>query len=120
MNEIEQKALALVNEVTGESVSRITHASHYDLQLTLYRAIEQHEAYKQKVSNRARKVVSGFSTGHWVRCDLEEFITPAPKPDPLVAVLGDLEWNNNSPECAAELRAALEACGLEIRSKNDD
>jgi hypothetical protein len=32
-------------------------------------------------------------------------------------VLGDLEWNNNSPECAAELRAALEARGLEIKEK---
>jgi len=43
-----------------------------------------------------------------------------PKPDPLVEVLGDLEWNNNSPECAAELRAALDARGLKIVEKNDE
>ena len=48
---------------------------------------------------------------------LKSFIIPAPTPDPLVEVLGDLEWNNNSPECAAELRAALEARGLEIKEK---
>lgn len=42
---------------------------------------------------------------------------PKPKPDPLVEVLGDLEWYNNSPECAADLRAALDAIGFEIREK---
>jgi hypothetical protein len=52
--------------------------------------------------------------------NFDRFITPKPKPDPLVEVLGDLEWNNNSDECAAELRAALEARGLEIREKNND
>jgi hypothetical protein len=86
-------------------------------------SIERHEATKQEYSD-FRQLVSdvvvayrlpqtrarGFET-------LKSFIIPAAKPDPLVEVLGDLEWNNNSPECAAELRAALEARGLEIKEK---
>jgi hypothetical protein len=82
---------------------------------------QEYRDFQQEVSD----VVKAFNNG-WANCravrqqDWEAllgFIIPAPTPDPLVEVLGDLEWNNNSPECAAELRAALEARGLEIKEK---
>jgi hypothetical protein len=72
--------------------------------------------FRQEVSN---EVICYFG-GVELNTRLHRFIIPKPKPDPLVEVLGDLEWNNNSDECAADLRAALEARGLEIREKNDD
>jgi hypothetical protein len=67
--------------------------------------------FRQEVSDA---VICYFS-GVKLKTRLHRFIIPKPKPDPLVEVLGDLEWNNNSDECAAELRAACEARGLEIR-----
>jgi hypothetical protein len=39
--------------------------------------------------------------------------------DPLVAVMEKLGWYN-APTDAENLRAALEACGLEIKEKNND
>jgi hypothetical protein len=125
MNEIEQKALALVNQVAFERnnhrYASLARAGNTKVE-ALCRAIEQHEAFKQEVSDRARRVVSGFSAGHWVRSNLEEFIIPKPKPDPLVEVMK--EWfgmkAGTNEDHANDLRAALEARGLEIRSKNDD
>jgi hypothetical protein len=111
MNDIEQKALALLNEVAGERISHIVLASHYDLQLTLCRAIEQHEAFKQKVSDAVDAYLRINSFDNRER--LGRFIIP--KPDPLVEVLKDT--HGASLIDADELRAALEARGLEIRSK---
>lgn len=50
----------------------------------------------------------------------ETQIAPTPKRDPLFEVLGDLEWYNNSAQCAAELRAACEARGLKIVEASHD
>jgi hypothetical protein len=52
----------------------------------------------------------------------QSFIIPKPKPDPLVDVMKDLLWDEETAceEWAKEFRAALDARGLEIRSKNDD
>jgi hypothetical protein len=76
--------------------------------------------FRQEVSDAIAFALKVYA-GHSGALDpLKRFIIPKPKPDPLVEVLGDLEWNNNSDECAADLRAALEARGLEIREKNDD
>jgi len=41
------------------------------------------------------------------------------KPDPLVQAMNRLEWCNTDA-LAKDLRAELEAFGLEIREKNDD
>jgi hypothetical protein len=128
MNEIEQKVLLMLNGIQDErGLVHITEVNRkYLLEEALCRAIEQHEAYKQKVSDAVAhwKDTSEYSSFEMMlkiaEQDLFGFIIPTPKPDPLVAVLGDLEWYNNSPQCAAELRAALDARGLEIRSKNDD
>ena len=126
-DDIKEKALKLLNEVNVErgyapysSLSRdFDHASIE----ALCRAIEQHEAFRQEVSD-AVKVVSNTKVDAqvwrtWVEDCLAIYIIPAPKPDPLVDVMEKLGWYN-APSDADDLRAALEARGLEIRSKNDD
>ena len=72
--------------------------------------IEQHEAFKQEVSD-ALVMYSPENRNP----ALGRFIIT--KPDPLVEVLKD--FGGFMPD-AEDFRAALEARGLEIRSKNDD
>ena len=91
----------------------------------LCRAIEQHEAFRQEVSDAVGDTLFMVET----HCDGEalalvsnrllKFIIPKPKPDPLVEVVKEVTWYDYEIT-VKELRAALEARGLEIRSKNDD
>jgi hypothetical protein len=144
MTDIEQKALALVNEVSDgiAAADRIEQlerekavvsdlweqqkqialgyladcnkaADHIEAQC---RAIEQHEAYKQEVSKAMTYIKALYPT---LPTDYDRFIIPKPKPDPLAQVLEDIGWGSDEEE-VGNLRAALEARGLEIRSKNDD
>lgn len=112
MTNIEQKALALVNEVS-DGFHDVT--SVYDihtakaLRSALCRAIEQHEAFRQEVSDALIK--QGFmnaSTG------IGRFIIPAPKPDPLVEAMIECGFGDSS-NAADDIRAALAKRGLEIR-----
>ncbi len=112
----QDKALAMVREEDGKGYL------NYDAAIAaLCRAIEQHEAFQQKVSDA---IVEAFGDG--VHPSIEEplrrFIIPAPKPDPLLGIvewLGGPVWGTRE-EYVKEFRAALEARGLEIREKNDD
>jgi hypothetical protein len=115
---IEAKALALANEVLAEwgvlkkavEVPKNSNA----FSRALLRAIEQHEAFKQEVSDA---VEYALATPDAV--DLRRFIMPKPKPDPLVDVLAQVDfvpWKELSKH-ADDFRAALEARGLEIREK---
>ena len=116
MTDIEAKALALVNKVSDNkhTDARSIHEvySAVALSTALCRAIEQHEAFKQKVSDT---LVDYFGE-HLVAEDggdtLASFIIPKPKPDPLVDVLADI--SGASLIDADDLRAALKARGLEI------
>ena len=113
MNDIEAKALALVNEIERERgedelTPRIMRGLIMDE--ALCRAIEQHEAFKQEVSD-ALEIYSPESRNP----ALGRFIIP--KSDPLVEVIAG--WTGGTVLLASDLRAALEARGLEIRSKND-
>jgi hypothetical protein len=123
MTDIEQKALALVNEVLeGKALNNtpFTRLPTAVSSLVLLRAIEQHETFKQEVSDAiafALKVYRGLSG---VLDPLKRFIIPKPKPDPLVEVMKDLGWDDGIVFYVADLRTALEARGLEIREKNDD
>ena len=78
----------------------------------LCRAIEQNEAFKQKVSDAAEVYEEMGCPMAWE--GFEQFIIPAPKPDPLDEIMGEFLW---SPKATDDLRAALEARGLEIREK---
>ena len=126
---IEAKALALVNEVRrergGNSYTEYTRLrrDHDDAHEALCRAIEQHEAFKQEVSDAiafALKVYAGHSG---VLDPLKRFVTPKPKPDPLVAAVHEVDngpaWDSPEDYCN-KIHKALEARGLEIREKNDD
>ena len=120
MTDIEQKALALVNEVfTEKGGSPIDCAALVGagdvVTLALCRAIEQHEAFKQEVSDAVEAYLN--PNNRIYSHSLNRFIIP--KSDPLVDVMKDLSWDEETAceEWAADLRAALEARGLEIREK---
>jgi hypothetical protein len=88
----------------------------------LCRAIEQHEAFKQEVSDAVEntqtttEILCSCSHKHIVAFTrLDRFIIPKPKPDPLVEVIAG--WTGGTVLLASDLRAQLDARGLEIREK---
>jgi hypothetical protein len=122
---IEAKALALVNEIEREEgenelTRRIMRGLIMDE--ALCRALEQHEAFKQEVSDAVEAVrYFGISTAlYQFDAFMNRFIIPKPKPDPLVAVVYEVDngpaWDSPEDYCN-KIRAALEARGLEIREK---
>ena len=127
MNDIEQKARELANEVLNERGMAGRSCIDRDIYAheALCRAIEQHEAFRQEVSDAVAnwKDMSDFSSFETMlklaEQDLFGFIIPAPKPDPMVEVMKDLSWDEETAaeEWANDLRAALDARGLEIREK---
>jgi chromatin segregation and condensation protein Rec8/ScpA/Scc1 (kleisin family) len=115
MTGIERKALALVNEIErergeNELTPRIMRGLIMDE--ALCRALEQHEAFKQEVSD----AVEGYlNTNDYIPTEpISQFIIPKPKPDPLVETLKNMDAVMERLEA---WRAALEARGLEIREK---
>ena len=115
MTDIEQKARDMVLEVLRESElpgepTPITR----EYWKALCRAIEQHQAFQQEVSDVMMYIKAVYPA---LPRNFNRFIIPKPKPDPLVDVLAD--FGGFMPD-AEDFRAALEARGLEIRSKNDD
>ena len=133
MTDIEQKALALLNEVRKEQGYPPAKWDSLDVEWltieTIGRAIEQHEAaeqelsdYKQKVSDAVEGFMIAFSNGAACLPSISHLVIPAPKPDPLVDVMKDLSWDEETAaeDWATDLRAALEARGLQIVEKNDD
>lgn len=116
MTDIKQRALALVNEIEREEgATELTPGIMRLLVMdeALCRAIEQHEAFRQEVSDELIK--QGFinaSTG------IGRFIIPKPKPDPLVDVFCKGLWSEAGLSVSTkEIRAALDALGFEIREK---
>ena len=120
MTDIERKAQAMLNDARDAHVNPDDYLVGYT---ALCRAIEQHEAFKQEVSDAVADAKFMIET----HCDeeastllnnrLSRFIIPAPKPDPLDEIMGEFLW---SPKATDDLRAALEARGLEIRRKTND
>jgi hypothetical protein len=82
------------------------------------------EATERKLSDFQQKVsdVVEFwvNPKHPSNKELVKFIIPKPKPDPLVEIIDGLGGEWTPEDYAKEIRAALEARGLEIREKNDD
>ena len=119
MDNIKQKALALLNEVRlerGFAPVVFLYGGVY-LEEALMRAIEQLEAFRQEVSDAVEEAID---RGFYAQA-LQSLIIPKPKPDPLVEALCEMDPDNMPNEADAEnLRAALEARGLEIREKSDD
>lgn len=104
MTDIEQKALALLNEVRAEYP---LVSSEVASNLALCRAIEQHEAFRQEVSDAIDSSVLTPET----EAHLSRFIIA--KPDPLVEALWEAGFAHNK-DTAANLRAAIEKRGGKI------
>jgi hypothetical protein len=121
---IEAKALVLVNEVQADwnyQLGSLVFKRDRDIfSEALCRAIEQHEAFRQDVSDIVQDYSDHVDGGYeWNK--LMGLITkPKPKPDPLVAVVYEVDngpaWDSPEDYCN-KIRAALEARGLEIREK---
>lgn len=125
MTEIEQKALKLLNEVNADrgegrcsDIWRL-FPSHE----AICRAIEQHEAFKQEVSDAVTALLDrflgdGLSQGV-INGHLHRFIIP--KHDPLVEVIkamrDDPTPRVNSEVYANRIRKKLDDLGFEIREK---
>jgi hypothetical protein len=123
---IEAKALALVNEVGSDwgsvDIPESINRAHDARCEALCRAIEQHEAYKQEVSNAVKDACkfAKDNPDRWAEYLAIRFsfiITPKPKPDPLVAALEGVKFDHYPPNDAKAIRTALDAFGLEIREK---
>ena len=107
MTEIEQKALALLNECGwgGAHLKRAWNPRYE----ALCRAIEQHEAFKREVSDAIDSSVLTPET----EAHLSRFIIA--KPDPLVEAVNEAwGWRNPHEDVTENLRAALAARGLTI------
>ena len=88
------------------------------------------EEFKKKFSDAVekaqtvREIHCQCSRKHVVSFDiLNQFIILAPKPDPLVEVLAEVDTGNgwdDEEDYARQIHKALDARGLEIREKNDD
>ena len=119
MTDIEQKALALVNELLAENGLRNTPFTRLPTavnNLVLLRAIEQHEAFRQEVSDA---VVAAKAYYEVPMYDLSAFIIA--KPDPLVEAVGECDdgtWETKA-EYAQRLRAAIEKRGGRLVWNND-
>lgn len=114
MTDIEQKALALLREVEDErgttsspGINRVSNNHE-----ALCRAIQQHEAFRQEVSDAVYK--------HWgdLPCAFERFLIPEPV-DPLVEVMNEMGFGM-SKTASEEFREALAKRGYEIREKAGD
>ena len=117
MTDIERKALALAIEVREDGKMRLCPDPTllFGNWEALCRAIEQHEAFKQEVSDVMTYIKALYPT---LPRNFNRFIIPKPKPDELVEVWGDLFEKSYNLDQFCD---ALEARGLEIRSKaNDD
>ena len=116
MTDIEQKALALVREVLAErnlSDKRAVRREVSPYTEALCRAIEQHEAFRQEVSDAVVEYTRGAHPQN-----LGQFIIPKPKPDPLMAMAEGMGYyGNDAEDLAEEIRASLDALGFEIREK---
>jgi len=125
MTDIEAKAVALLNDVRVEMGRHTSGIDRdYPSHEALCRVIEQHEAFKQEVSDAITVLLDrcvgdslsqGVINGH-----LHHLIIPKPKPDPLVDVLLDMELSSDQEEGqhdAKWLRLKLDALGFEIREK---
>lgn len=126
MTDIEKKAMSLVNDCGGDVLVVVRNGNPWVE--ALCRAIEQREAYEQKVSDAVGDTLFMLET----HCDAEALVLasnrllhlvipkPKPKPDPLVeATLRVFPGNPFAKEHSERMRAALDALGFEITEKKN-
>lgn len=103
-----EKALALVNEACKSDFKDLGLTYRNNILDALLRAIEQHEAFRQEVSDMLQ--VMGFKPGDG-RIVGKYIIA---KPDPLEEVMEELVKYSRIID-AASIRAAMKARGYEYR-----
>ena len=120
MNDIETKALAMINaEIDRDSTC--TGSPEYE---ALCRAIEQHEAFRQEVSDAVESLCNTVLMSHLHR-QLREMLSQRfiiAKPDPLVEAVKDCQFASLDAiedYVAKKLRAAIEKRGGKIVWEND-
>jgi hypothetical protein len=119
----EDKALALMNEVNVERGYAPYSKFDRDFDHTseaLCRAIEQHEAFRQEVSEIASSALIMYNWAGENDCmtaqDLRALVIT--KPDPLVALCKGIGFGHTEiGDMAENLNIALDALGYEIREK---
>ena len=114
MTEIEQKALALVNELSDYEVPDLDEAQYSTAIQALCRAIEQHEQFKREVSDAVEAFfeASGFDATK----GLIRFILPKPV-DPLVEAwlaVWPGDTRHVAEEMCAKLHKAMETMNAKI------
>lgn len=120
MTNIEQKALALAIEVRADDKYRVCKEPtvYFALWEALCRAIEQHERFRQEVSD----AVEGLCNTVFIYeeyLDMRDMLRRRfiiTKPDPLVEAMIECGFGDSS-NAADDIRAALAKRGLEIREK---
>ena len=113
MTETEKKALALLNECAGQEVYGgwgTFDPNQSPCTRALCRAIEQHEAFKQQVSD-AVEDYCGYVPPDSPCHPITRFIIA--KPDPLVEAMQDW-WDTDGYASIETFRAAIEARGGRI------
>ena len=113
MTDIDQRKLSLHGRLRIAAACPDANASLF---AEAADAIEQHEAFRQEVSDAIESLA--FTPAAEER--LSRFIITITKPDPLVEVLHGMYFSyapENAQADADALRDALEARGLEIREK---
>jgi hypothetical protein len=127
MTDIEQKTLVERLRIIPDQ-NGLMYGDYEDV-MQAADLIEQHEAFRQEVSDVASVCAQHFCENSWTVGDrqdhvdmLSRFIIPKPKPDPLVEALNEAADKSSldDNDFAAKVRAALAVRGLEIREKNDD
>ena len=118
MTDIKKKALELLDAVAKErgDADGWGFVNREDIRSeALCRAIEQHEAFRQEVSEFALGVkgyMASVKAMAW-QSDCDEFILP--KTDPLVEAVNEAwGWRGPHPDVTENLRAAIEARGGRI------
>ena len=114
-HEATKRELSDFRQEASDAVEAITEACN-DHANTVIQLRAELSDFRQKVSDAVGHVLMNLGARHWAENHLNIFIIPKPKPDPLVEALTKAGWG--MPEInAKEIRAALDARGLEIKEK---
>ena len=118
MTEIERKALALLRECAEVPAYVNLKAIPGFVRAALFRAIEQHEAFRREVSDAMTVLdsqlgLANYDTRAMSRLIAQRFIIPKPV-DPLVEALNGAFGDGYEQPEADNLRAAIEKRGGKI------
>ena len=104
-----------MNDIEQKTFDKAIHSLR-DANQQLLATKQELSDFRQEVSDAVMSYFQPYDSP----VGFQRFIIPAPKPDPLEEIIGELDdgtWGETKAEYADRFRAALEARGLEIREK---